>query len=441
MNDKWYKTLALAFMLSVIGKHIYAQQSVEKVITVDELFKMVKDNHPTLKPLKVDIDIAKQNLAVAKNDFLPDISTGIQAYYLGNTNLIEKDFSGSTKVNNPNFGNKFFIDAQQVIWKGNSIRNNIQSKALIEQLTKLNYTANEQNIKLLSIGYYLDLYKFLNQENVYRKNIELAKQRLENINKFYNQGMVTRNDVVRGELQLSNLKLDLQVLLNDRQIINRELTTALGLSAKTVIMPDTTLVNQVVNVTDFGYYEDISKRHPTLEMARKNVDVYVLSTKITKAEMLPTLRAFAGNNLQRPLSGGTSPGIDLYTHTWSAGLSLNFNIDALYKAPKKIRLNNLEKERAIAESYQNEQMINVEVNSAYIKFNEAKFQNSTLEVNTKLTEENYRIMESKYNNQLAILLDLIDASNAKLEAELQFANSEINIIYTYYKLLKEAGQL
>ena len=66
---------------------------------------------------------------------------------------------------------------------------------------------------------------------------------------------------------------------------------------------------------------------------------------------------------------------------------------------------------------------------------------NTLKVNKDLTAENYRIMESKYNNQLAILLDLIDASNAKLDAELQFANSEINIVFAYYKLLKEAGTL
>jgi len=61
--------------------------------------------------------------------------------------------------------------------------------------------------------------------------------------------------------------------------------------------------------------------------------------------------------------------------------------------------------------------------------------------NKDLTEENYRIMESKYNNQLAILLDMIDASNAKLDAELQYTNSEINIVFAYYKLLKESGKM
>ncbi len=86
-------------------------------------------------------------------------------------------------------------------------------------------------------------------------------------------------------------------------------------------------------------------------------------------------------------------------------------------------------------------MVGIGINTAYVKYNEAITQNKTIEKNRELADENYRIMESKYNNQLAILLDMIDASNAKLDAELQHTNSEINIVFAYYKLLKESGKL
>lgn len=417
-----------------------AQQTEDKKLSVGELFLLVKDNHPTLTVSRSDIAIARQNVEVAKNQMLPQISTGVQAYYLGDAAVIDKDFSNSTRVDMPHFGNAFSLEVQQLIWKGNVVRNGIKVQSLREELAELNYQANEQNIKLLALGYYLDLYKLHNQEAVYRKNIELAEQRLENSRKFFDQGMVTRNDVIRGELQISNLNLALQVVTNNRQILNKQLTVALGLNEDIRIVPDETLPEQTRQVFAKDYYETAAGSHPSVLMTQKAIELYDLSGKITKAERAPALAAFAGHSLQRPITS-RAPVVDMYTYGWSAGLGLSFNIDALYKTPGKLQLNRLEKEKAAAQATEASRMIGVAVNAAYIKYNEAVTQNNTLQVNRDLAVENYRIMESKYNNQLAILLDLIDASNSRLDAELQFANSEINIIYSYYKLLRESGSL
>lgn len=432
------KTIIAVLVTTISINTAFAQ--TERKISVEELFALTKENHPNLAVSKADITIAKQKVEVAKNAQLPSINAGVQAYYLGDVNIIDKDFSNSTRVDMPHFGNTFSVDASQLIWKGGLVQNSIKAQSLQEELTELNYQANEQSIKLLVLGYYLDLYKLINQKKVYQQNIQLAVQRLDNINKYYNQGMVTRNDVIRGELQLSNLNLALQVIENNRQILNKQLTTALGLADTTEILPDDTLLENMPNVTFLENYRQDVQNHPTVLMTQKAVNIYEISEKITKAERLPSLSAFAGNRLARPITTSTPP-LDMYTNGWSAGLSLNFNIDALYKTPKKIKQVKFEKDKAIAQANEVQQMIDVAVNAAYIKYNEAITQNNTLGTNKNLADENYRIMNSKYNNQLAILLDLIDASNQKLDAELQFANSEINIIYAYYKLLKESGKL
>ncbi|WP_231424710.1 TolC family protein [Pedobacter sp. Leaf250] len=439
MNSKWCTVLLITLGL-LSGQLSFAQQTFEKVLTVEELFSLVKKNHPTLKTNQTDIAIANQNVAIAKNQLLPQINTSLQATYLGDVNIIDKDFSTSTRVGMPHFGNRFSVDATQLIWKGNAVRNGIKTQTLREQLATLSYELSEQNIKLLVLSYYLDLYKLNNQEDVYRNNIDLAVKRLANINKFYAQGMVTRNDVIRGELQISNLQLAFQTLKNDQDILNKQLTVALGLDENFKIVPSSDLLPDSTAILSKSQYQELAKNHPSLLLAQKTIDTYDVSSKIIKSEMLPSLSVFAGNNLQRPITTA-NPIVDMYSNSWNVGLSLNFSIDALYKSPKRMQLNTLEKGRAINQANEVYQNIDISLNKAFIKYNEAITQNKTLKVNTNLTAENYRIMESKYNNQLAILLDLIDASNSKIDSELELANSEINTIFAYYKLLREAGTL
>lgn len=419
---------------------VYGQESKEQHISIADLFRLTKENYPSLAVLKAEINIAEQNVEVAKNALLPSINTSLQGYYLGDGLVIEKDFSDSKRINMPHFGNTFSVDASQLIWKGGLVRNSIKVQSLREELAQLNYQTNEQSINLLVLGYYLDLYKLMNQKAVYQQNIKLAEQRLANINRFYTQGMVTRNDLIRGELQLSNLKLAFQVVENNRQILNKQLTMALGLADNVNIQPDTGILANIPGILSLSDYTALAQQHPTILMTQKAVDIYNMAEKIARSETKPSLSAFAGNKLARPILT-TTPAMDRYSNGWSTGLSLNFNIDALYKAPKKIKLAQYDRDKAVAQATETEKMIDVAIHAAYIKYNESITQNNTLKTNKELAEENYRIMNSKYNNQLAILLDLIDASNQKIDSELQFANSEISIIYAYYKLQRESGNL
>ncbi|MEI6866301.1 TolC family protein [Flavicella sp.] len=440
MNSKSEYCLLLTACLLIYTTLVHGQDPILKTLSVNELFSLVIENNPSLSVSKANINIAKQQVVVAKNDRLPDFNISVNAMYIGDVTLLDPDFSNSTNVDMPHFGNIFSVEASQLIWKGSIVNNSIQAKSLQKEIAELNYLSNEQNIKLLALGYYLDLYKLQNQADVYRLNIELAEQRLKNSNRFYKEGMVTRNNVIRSELQISNLTLTLQVVTNNIQILNKQLIVSLGLPETTQIIAYETMLNENLKISILEDYQNNITNHPTVVSTKKAVELYGISQKITKAEQMPALVAFAGNTMQRPIIT-TTPAIDLYSNSWNVGLSLNFDIGSLYKTHKKIRLNNYEIEKAKAQANEVKQMIGVAVNAAYIKYNEAVSQNITLKKNKDLATENYRITESKYNNQLAILLDMIDASNTKLSTELQYTNSNINIIFAYYKLLKESGNL
>ena len=436
--------LGYLFMMAALlfsGSLMYGQEEPQTFkLSVDQLFSLVEENNPSLKVSKAEIEIAKQDVKVAENQKLPDVGFNVSASHIGNAYILDRHFSKAATEKMPHFGNNFSVEATQLIWKDGAVRKGIQAKSLEEKLAELDHESHQQEIKLLVLGYYLDLYKLQNEVEVYHKNIELAEKRLKNITQFYEEGMVTRNDLIRGELQISNLNLAQQKLENGIKNLNNQLTMALGLDENIKIVANESSFVDVLEVSLLEIYQNNIENHPSLLMAKKAVELYEVSEKITKAERMPTLSAFAGSSLDRPITT-TSPVLDMYSNGWSVGLALNFDIGSLYKTPKKIKSEKFKIEKAKAQADEAEKLLEVAVKAAYIDYEEAVTQHQTLEKNTDLAAENYRIMESKYNHQLAILLDMIDASNTKLDAELQLTNSETNIIFAYYNLLKSSGLL
>ena len=166
---------------------------------------MALDNNQKLKVSKKSVDIAKQQTEVYKQLQLPNVSLGATAMYLGDIEILDTDFSNLQTVDMPHFGNTFSLQAQQLLYKGNAINNTIKVGSLQEKLANLNVENDEIGIKSLVISNYLSLYKLYNQKQVFLENIKLAQKRIDNVTSFYNQGMVTRNEVIRGDLLLASL--------------------------------------------------------------------------------------------------------------------------------------------------------------------------------------------------------------------------------------------
>ncbi|WP_374459620.1 TolC family protein [Chryseobacterium taeanense] len=429
---------ALSFMIAVFPALFFSQEI--KQMTANEVAEFALQNHQQLKVSAQNIDIAKQNTNVVKLQKLPNITASTSQFYLGDAVAIDKDFSQSTNVPMPHYGSSYGVQATQLIFKGGLVNKSIELANLREQLSELDLEKNKQDVKFLVISNYLDVYKILNQQKVFESNKKLAQERLKNIQKFYQQGMVTRNEVIRGELAIKNLDQGILTLVNNRKILNYNLNIALRLPSDIEILPVESLESKESGIGIEYYLNLAHDNNPLLKSAQTNVNVADKNIEIIKTDKMPTISGFGGYTLQRPITT-RNPVLDMYSGGWQTGISLSYNIDNLYKTKERVKLGELQKNQANDAVTLTQQNVDMAVNAAYIKYQESIQQAEILNDAKKLAEENYKITEAKYLNQLAVQAEMIDAQNQKLQSELDYANAEINMLYQYYNLLKSTGTL
>lgn len=409
-------------------------------MTADEAAGLALQNHQQLKVSAQNIDIARQNKEIVKLQKLPAITASMSQFYLGDALAIDKDFSNTTTIAMPHYGSSYAVQATQLIFKGGLVNRSIEMAGLREQLSELDLEKNKQDVKFLVISNYLDVYKIINQQKVFENNKKLAQERLKNIQKFYQQGMVTRNEVIRGELAIKNLDQGILTLINNRKILNYNLNIALGLPEDTEIIPVESLEIKEAGI-GMPYYLNLAhESNPLLKSAKTNIEVADKNIEIIKTDKMPTIAGFGGYSVQRPITT-RNPVLDMYAGGWQTGISLSYNIDNLYKTKERVKLGEIQKNQAGDAMTLTQQNIDMAVNAAYVKYQESVQQADILNDAKKLAEENYKITEAKYLNQLAVQAEMIDAQNQKLQSELDYANAEINMLYQYYNLLKSTGTL
>ena len=288
----------------------------------------------------------------------------------------------------------------------------------------------------VSIWALFSLYK---QKDVFARNVEESTRRLEDIRRLKKEGIVTRNDELRSELQLTNDQLACREADDNIAIVSQQLDVLLGLDETFLLQPDTALLYTAVSLESYdAYVQQAYLNYPELQIARYNTKLAENDIFLSKADYLPSLSVRAANTLARPLSTTME---DVFSNNWNIALSLSYNLSSLYQNKHKIhevkQIVNIQKNK----EEQIRQDIRINVKSAWIRHHEALDRVQALILSVRQAEENYRIVNNRYLNQLSILTDLLDASSVRLEAELQLTNARTEAIYSYYQLMHACGNL
>lgn len=416
---------------------VYSQQTYP--LTLDELFRLGTENSLQLQVSRMQEVIAADKEKTAQTAQLPDIRIGATTGYIGQPTVFRKGLTQSVHPDMPDWSHNYNVEVTQPIYRGGKIQYTIKRASLEKQIAALNSTNNEAEIKLFLLGQYMELFSFYKQKDVFARNVEESTRRLDDIRRLKKEGIVTRNDELRSELQLTNDRLAYREANNNITIVSQQLSVVLGLDETLLLQPDTTLLYTAVSLQSYDeYVRQAYENYPELQIAQYNTRLAQNDIRLSKADYLPSLSVHAANTLARPLSTTME---DLFANNWNVALSISYNLSSLYQ--NKHKMHEVKQYVTIQKNREEQimQQIRIDVKSAWIKHHEALDRIQALLLSVRQAEENYRIVQNRYLNQLSILTDLLDASSIRLEAELQLTNARSEAIYSYYLLMRSCGNL
>lgn len=428
-------------ILVMLTQAVFAQADKGRVIPIDTLFALVERNSTQLKISASDVERAQQAIAVEKNSHLPSVDVGLSALYLGNATLLDRNFTNVQSAAMPHFGNNFSVEASYLVFSGGAVSNSIEKARLDAKVAQLAHQRNRSDMRFLVTGYYLDLYKLQNQRKVFRENIEETEMLIRQITAKQKEGMALGNDITRYELMLQNLKLALIEIDNNINIINRQLVVTLGLPAEIHILADTTIQNlQLMPSSEEELMRMAETNRPELQTAALHNAIAESVVKLARSKYYPSVAVIAANEFNGPITIEVPP-INKNLNYWYLGVGVKYNLASLYKSNKEVRVAKTNQNRARYAQLAELENAQTTVYAAQTRFKESFEKLHTYEKNFQLASENYAIINNRYMNGLVLITEMLDASNTKLNAELEVTNARLNTLYNYYKLLREIGKL
>ena len=408
-------------------------------LSVDSLFSLGMESNLQLRAAMIEERMAQIRSTAARNALLPDVSIDLQAGYIGQPIVFERGLSGATRPESPHWRQNYAISIDQPIYHGGRIRTAIKQADIEHTIANLQTTDNEADIKLALLQQYMNLFSYYKQREVLERNIEESEVRLKDIKKMKEEGIITNNDVLRSELQLTTDRLSLTEAENNIELCSMQLDILLGIDESLLIIPDTTLLAQTHMLPDYeSCVADAYENNPKMQIVRQQSALARTQTQAARNEYLPQISLYADNTLARPI---TRTMADQFSNSWNVGVRISYSLSSLYK-----NRNNVSERRSNELYYQNEeermkQSLRVTIRQAYIDHAEALQRVQALNLSVEQARENYRIVQNRYLGQLAILTDLLDANSVLLSAELELTVAKVTALYTYYELLNACGRL
>lgn len=414
----------------------------KRPLSLNEAIDLSIRNSKQLKINRAKIEQVSAAVREAIDRRLPDAKISGSYMYLTNPSIDLKTKSsgsgganggGTPKVNQAAYG---ILNLSMPLYAGGRIRYGIESSKYLAHAAELDAENNREQVIENTIEAYINLYKAGAAVTLYNENLSQAQQRVKDFANLEKNGLLARNDLLKAQLQASNVELALLDARNNLELANVNMNLMLGLPEKTILSPDSAIINQNFSVQTLDEYVQAAlKNRKDVEALGLRKQAAEVGLKAVKAERLPSIAATGG------YIAADIPKLLTITNAVNIGLGVQYDIGSLWKNKSKVQ----EAQGRVNELAATQELVNdnirLQVNKAYLNWLSSQKKIDVYAKAIEQSDENYRIVKNKYANSLATLTDLLEADVAQLQSHLNYSFAKADAVVAYNQLLEAAGIL
>ena len=427
--------ITAAFLL---GGLTHAGAQATQKVTLQQAIDMSIKNSKNLRISDAKILEATADVQEAKDRQLPDVKVSGSYLRLTNANIDLKGSGNGGGSSAPNVNQALYgiANLSLPLYAGGRIKYGIESAKYLEQAAKLNADNDRQAVTYNTMQAYTNLYKASRAVSVIRENIKASVQRDTTFSRLEQNGLLARNDLLKAQLQTSNIELTLLDAESNLTVANENMNLMLGLPENTVIETDSNFVTDTKQPKTFVEMENLAlQSRKDLQAVGLQKKAAAVGIKAAKAEAYPTI-ALTGGYIAADV-----PKVLTVTNAVNIGVGVSYNLSSLWKNNTKLAQAKARETQVTASQELLNDGIRLQVNKDYQGWLLAQKKIDVYDKAIAQATENYRITKNKYDNSLVTITDLLEADVSLLQARLNAAYARADAALAYNKLLSTTGTL
>ncbi|MBN2777299.1 MAG: TolC family protein [Bacteroidales bacterium] len=271
------------------------------------------------------------------------------------------------------------------------------------------------------------------KQNLTTKYIQLLRQILYDVNNLFDEGIVTRAEVLQVELKLNEAELNLAKIKNGLILSEMALCQIMGLPVDTKIH----LIDSPDNIKALpspeGITESAISGRNEIKILNETQTIALAQKNILKSRFLPNASLTANYLFMNPNPyKGFS---NTFGSDWTIGLSVHIPIThwgdrfhTMNASNELASIAEIKKEEAVS-------LISLEVKQVWFNYSESINNLKLMEKSVELSDETLRIAQDSFNEGMISVAALLEAQTNwhKSKANLIEAKTQIKLLEVEYK--------